>query len=778
MRVVKPRFASVALALLVLLTTLAACTSGAATTTTTSSPTPTTSPPPTTITTPPPTTQPSAAPPPEVVQYAKDWPLANKDYANTRATTDSTINSSNVATLGVAWATPFTGAGIFGSASTTPIIMGQTVYFQDLSNNVMAVDLATGAVKWKKTYGEQNIGPNGVAVGWGKVFGTASPYDFTALDAATGNETWRAHISDIPTVGTDIQPSLYGNLVYTSTVPGSSAGDFYSGGSAGVIYALDQATGKVVWTWNTVDSADIWGNKDVNSGGGAWYPPAIDTKTGTMFWGIGNPAPWPGTKEFPNGSSRPGPNLYTDSMVALNSQTGALKWFTQVNPHDNLDLDFQESPILATANINGKQQDIVIGSGKLGRVYAFNRETGAILWCAVVGTHQNDQLASIPSENVTRVYPGVLGGVETPMAYSDGVVYVPVLNSYAEFTPAAYTSGQPLNQSTGELLAIDVNTGKIMWQKTYNSVNVGGATVVNDVVITSTFDGNIYAYKKDTGAQLWNYKAPGPINAWPSIVGDMMVVPVGLSNPPLLLAFKLGATAPVVAMTPLNGSTMDAGNIRVNALALNFSLTDKLGQPNAAGQGHLHYFLDVDAPITPGQPAVTAPGTYVATANTTYTWPNVQPGTHTFSVELVNNDHTPLVPPVVAKATVTVVPPSPKVSILLPQNRSTVPPGNVTVTVQVSNFNIVSKLGQANASGEGHIHYFMDVIPPTTPGKPAVTAAGTYAAVTDLSYTWQNVKAGTHTFSVELVNNDHTPLATPVWVTVVVVVTTSGGGGP
>ena len=113
-----------------------------------------------------------------------------------------------------------------------------------------------------------------------------------------------------------------------------------------------------------------------------------------------------------------------------------------------------------------------------------------------------------------------------------------------------------------------------------------------------------------------------------------------------------------------------------------------------------------------------------------------------------------------------------------PKEGVVLPAGNITVAVQVKNFNLSNKSGQANATGEGHIHYFMDVIPPTTQGQPAVTAAGTYAAVTDLSYTWQNVKAGTHTFSVELVNNDNTPLATPVVVTVVVVVTTSAGGGP
>ncbi len=365
-----------------------ACQSKPAATSTTGTTTPPPTTTPSTTTTPattPPTTTPAGVPaiPPEVTQYAKDWPLPNKDYSNSRATTDSTINSGNVNSLGVAWAMPVVGQGIYGSASTMPIIMGTSVYFQDLGNNIFAVDLATGKVKWQTLYNETNIGPNGIAVGWGKVFGSADPFNMVGVDMNTGKELWRTPVSSQPTTGTDIQPSLYAGLVYTSTVPGSSAGDFYSGGSAGYIYALDQNTGKVTWSWDTVDSADIWGNKDVNSGGGCWYPPAIDTKTGTSFWGIGNPAPWPGTAQFPNGSSRPGPNLYTDSMVSLDAKTGKLNWYTQVYPHDNLDLDFQISPILASAKINGIQQDVVIGGGKGGHVVAFNRQTGAMLWEAI-----------------------------------------------------------------------------------------------------------------------------------------------------------------------------------------------------------------------------------------------------------------------------------------------------------------------------------------------------------------------------------------------------------
>jgi len=245
-------------------------------------------------------------------------------------------------------------------------------------------------------------------------------------------------------------------------------------------------------------------------------------------------------------------------MVAL-SNTGELKWYTQVYPHDKFDLDFQEPPILASANINGTQQDIVIGAGKVGRVVAFNRNTGAIIWEKFVGTHLNDQLENIPADNITRVYPGFLGGVETPMAYAEGVVYVPLLNLYTEYTATAVSAGQPFSEGTGELVAIEVATGDILWTKTFPSINVGGATVVNDLVFTSTFDGMIYAFKRDTGEQVWSYQAPGSINAWPAFAGDTMVLPIGLSSPfPVLMAFRLDATAPNIVMTPADGATIEA----------------------------------------------------------------------------------------------------------------------------------------------------------------------------------------------------------------------------
>ncbi len=476
--------------------------------------------------------------PPEMVKYSDKWPSANRDYGNTRTTQDTMIDSHNVNTLRVAWTFALTGFSEWGAAATNPIILDDTVYFQDLKSNVFAIDLTTGKQLWEKEYNLDSFGPNGPAVGWDKLFVTKGHYEVAALNLKNGQELWSTKLSDKSYVGIDIQLIAYNNLVYVSTVPGSTNTDFLTAGGYGVIYALNQNTGDVVWSFDTVDSPSLWGNSSVNSGGGTWYPPAIDIDTGITYWGTGNPGPVPGTKESPSGSSRPGPNLYTDSMLALNSSTGKLLWYKQVKPHDLFDLDFQSSPILTTALINDTPTKIVIGSGKMGEVYAFDRKNGEIYWQTPVGQHQNDDLIELPT-GTTTVLPGPDGGVLTPMACDGTALYVPVVNHAGDYTPAEFVEST-YNESagTGEMAVLDTSTGKPLWSKSFGSIVIGGATVVNDLVFTSTLDGKIYALDKRTGDEVWSYQAPGGINGWPAVSGDFIIFPIGLGPNARLIAFK------------------------------------------------------------------------------------------------------------------------------------------------------------------------------------------------------------------------------------------------
>lgn len=235
----------------------------------------------------------------------------------------------------------------------------------------------------------------------------------------------------------------------------------------------------------------------------------------------------------------------------------------------------------------------------------------------------------------------------------------------------------------------------------------------------------------------------------------------------LLAAVPAGCKSPgpVLKINSPTSSAFAIGDFTISVEVSNFNIVDKQGQAAVNGEGHLHYFMDVTAPAAQGKPAVTAAGTWVTTAALSYTWHNVGGGSHTFSVELVNNDHTPLNPPVVASETVFLVIPEiglPQAVILTPRDGGVLTAGSITITAQVSNFDLVAQGGQANASHQGHINYFIDMAAPVTPGQPATGPDTVFATSALESYTWQAVKAGVHTFFIELVNNDDTPLSPPV----------------
>lgn len=476
-------------------------------------------------------------PPPEVVAAAKEWPNANRDYAGTRSTFDSTIKGSNVATLTQAWTFELPGGGTFGAATAAPVVLNGVVYYVDMQSNVFAIDAKTGKQKWAKMYQTPGSGPNGVAVGWGKVFAPSSDHEFVALDINTGNELWKAPIVVPKNGGIGIAPIAYDELVYLSTVPVSGTSN-YLGGVNGTFYALDQATGAIVWSFATVQDSDLWGHSDINSGGGAWYPPTIDVERDVMYWGVGNPAPYPGTDQYPNGSSHPGDNLYTSSVVALGRADGKLRWYYQDRPHDMFDLDFQNPPIPVSVSIGGVTRHLVIGSGKSGNVVGLDADRdGGVLWRTPVGKHQNDNVTVIPDAGVT-VFPGDLGGVETPLAYADGTAYVAFCDQGRQFFPNR--SGALDDEGTGGLVAIDVSTGAVKWKKELPLQTYGSVTIVNDVVFVPTLDGKVYFYNRVTGDEVWTFMSPIGINAAISVADDQVIMAAGAGiGVPQLIALKL-----------------------------------------------------------------------------------------------------------------------------------------------------------------------------------------------------------------------------------------------
>jgi outer membrane protein assembly factor BamB len=498
--------------------------------------------------------------PPEIAGHEKEWPLANHYYANTRAAVGSTINAGNVANLQVAWEAPLEGTAEWGAGTGNPVISDGVVYYEDLAANVYAVDFKTGDVIWNTRYNNKLFGPSGPAIGYGRVYALSRIDRYVALDIKTGQEQWQFDTGYQLASGA-FQPAAFNNHVFfamQAAVSGRGKVVYhsYQGGTSGAVYLMDPKTGKPLWFWQVVEKG-FWGHPEVNSGGGLWFPPAIDTETGVSFWSSGNPSPVPGIKGWPNGSSRPGPNLYTNSMIAL-SFDGKLLWYNQVKPHDLFNLDFQISPMLAKVPINGQDTNIVIGSGKLGVVYGFDEKTGKILWKTSVGFHQNDELQKLPldPESTTWVAPGAWGGVEAPMAYADGTVYALTANLPSPYNATAYeadTPEQALNRSEGgsslkdataQLYAIDAATGKVLWTHDFDKVAFSGVTVVNDLLFTSTLDGEVYALSRADGNEVWQWQAPGGTNSWPAVSGDTIVWAFGLGDDPSVIALRLNASTP------------------------------------------------------------------------------------------------------------------------------------------------------------------------------------------------------------------------------------------
>jgi len=485
--------------------------------------------------------------PSEVKDAASAFPAPNANYDNTRAV-GGEIDAANIATLEKAWSVPLTGESTFGVFSANPIVTDDTVYLQDIASNVTAVDRATGEVKWERTFDKPTTGPNGVAIGGGLVVGGTATSAF-ALDAETGEITWEKEIIRQSSEGVDMAPLIWNDTVFISSVPGASLANFYGGGGKGILYALDLATGEEKWQFDTTTD-DLWGDAKLNTGGGLWQTPSVDDE-GNVYMAVANPGPWPGTAAEPNGSSRPGDNLYTNSLVVLDGDTGELKWYWQALSHDLRDWDLHLGPILTDFTIDGTETPVVVLSGKLGTVYVVNRDTHELIWKKDVGKHTPEAGAADgkgtpdqdgPDRNApfttfpVTTYPGWLGGVETAMAVSDGVIYVPVNNLCSVYLRQAnFTEGSELCDfatSSGELVALDGATGDQLWKKDFDTQNYGGATVVNDTVVTVTFDGVIHAFNKTDGTEVWTEQLPAQSNSTPAIAEDVIVAGAGFASTP------------------------------------------------------------------------------------------------------------------------------------------------------------------------------------------------------------------------------------------------------
>jgi outer membrane protein assembly factor BamB len=475
---------------------------------------------------------------------AGTWSLPNANLQNTRQISSS-ITSANVSKLRPKWRIPLTQVGVFGYYANTPVF-GQdgTIYLQDLAYNVFAVNGQTGKTLWTfRAGGARSLkslpigeGPNGVALVNGTVYGEMPAYAF-ALSAATGKLLWRTpELAEKQGQGFNMAPTVHNGRVYLST-----SGQLHGG----LAYALDAKTGKVLWKFQETKNPADRSAGGSNGTGGAWNTPAVG-QDGTVYFGIANPY-----RSLDQAVNHPTRLPYNDSTIAL-TPSGRLKWFFQGVPNDFHDWDMQVSPIYTKSG----GQPVIVDSGKMGQVYAMNADTGKLLWKTPVGRHNghdNDNLLALQHEFQPKVpytyYPGIYGGVETNMALADGTIYVPVVNLAATFKTKTQklATNAPFAKGTGQMVALSVATGKVLWDRKLAKSPYGDATVTNDLVFTTTLDGKVIAFSRRTGATVWQKQLSAGTNTAVAVNGDTLITvasfPQGNGQKPEIVAYSLNAPA-------------------------------------------------------------------------------------------------------------------------------------------------------------------------------------------------------------------------------------------
>jgi alcohol dehydrogenase (cytochrome c) len=484
---------------------------------------------------------------------AKDsanWLHTNGDYGQTRFYPLAQINSKNVATLKPKFVFQ---TAVVESMETAPVVVNGVMFLTTAYNHVYAIDAIAGIEYWhfKHKMGPVTTfccGPNnkGVAVSGGKVFMGTLDAKMVALDAKTGKLLWETEIAD-PEKG--YSETMAPVVVDNKVLIGTNGGEY---GIRGFVKAFDAETGKLVWTFNTIPEKGhegVWATTDATGrdmhrdipaekaafskksdfyttlGGGVWMPPSVDRATNTVFFVVGNPSP------DLYGSERPGDNLYTDSLVAIDLNTGKYKWHYQYIAHDVWDLDAVSPPILVDVkDKNGKMIPGVIHGGKTGHVYVHDRSNGELIRFSEAMVPQENMWV-LPTATGARMLPGANGGVEwSPMAYSASNRMSYALNLHQPMTYHVEESKYPNGklwlggafknavgeEQWGNLTAVNIDTGKIAWQTKTPQPMIGGAlATAGNLVFAGEGNGWFNAYDAKTGKVLWRFQCGAGVNAPP-----------------------------------------------------------------------------------------------------------------------------------------------------------------------------------------------------------------------------------------------------------------------
>ncbi|MEO8595235.1 MAG: PQQ-dependent dehydrogenase, methanol/ethanol family [Candidatus Solibacter sp.] len=493
----------------------------------------------------------------------QNWLTYGGSYKSWRYTSLDQIRTDNARNLELKWVYQLESTDKF---EATPLVVDGVMYFTQPPSDVIAVDARTGRAFW--TYRYQLSGTVGTCCGRDNrglamlgdtLFLAAMDGKLVALDAKTGKEIWKTQVVD---PGPGYSFTMAPLVVKDKVIVGPGGGEY---GIRGFIAAFDARTGKEAWRFNTValpgePGHETWENNAWEKGGGSiWLTPSYDPETNLVIQGVGNPSPdW-------NASVRPGDNLYTSSVVALDADTGKLKWHYQFVPHDPFDWDAAQTPVLVDAEWQGQPRKLVYWANRNGIFYTLDRTTGKFLsgtpfikqtWLDGFDANGRPKISpkAIPTTEGTLVYPGVQGGTNwyaPSFSPRTGLFYLSVWADYysvyqegpPDYVPGRRYNGgnimQPLayNRNTilrpdeaqgyGAVKALDPKTGKTVWQVKFADLTEGGVlTTAGDVLFTGNREGYFHAFDARDGKTLWKVSLGGYIAAGPvsySVAGKQYV---------------------------------------------------------------------------------------------------------------------------------------------------------------------------------------------------------------------------------------------------------------
>jgi alcohol dehydrogenase (cytochrome c) len=483
----------------------------------------------------------------------QNWLTYSGNVLGQRYSPLAQVTPANVKNLELQWVFQARSLEKF---EATPLAVDGVIYTVQAPNDVVALDAATGRIFWVYQYvpsaearpccGRIN---RGLAILGDTLFMGTIDGRLLAIDAKSGKPIWNVQVAK-PEAGYAL---THAPLVIKDKVIVGVAGGEY--GIRGFLAAYDARSGKEAWRFNTIPGPgepghETWkGDSWMHGGGSIWVTGSYDPDLNLTYWGIGNPGPdW-------NGDSRPGDNLYTDSVVALDPDTGKLKWHFQFSPHDEFDYDSVQVPVLAEMEWRGRQRKVMFWANRNGFFYVLDRTTGEFLrgkpfakvtWST--GLDDSGRPVRLPSSYSTvegvQIYPGNQGATNwySP-SYSPhtGLFYIPTWDNYSSLFSKApsdyvegrnYTGGAPLSvipglrpaqvlnrrddEGFGAIRAMDPKTGDKKWDFKMTDVTDSGVlSTAADLVFAGGREGYFFALDARTGALLWKVAVGGQISSGP-----------------------------------------------------------------------------------------------------------------------------------------------------------------------------------------------------------------------------------------------------------------------